>query len=245
MLINHTSIKEVVKPSETVTVENWISDHVGSNNANKGQITVFDFSLVPYEILHLVLAVAARLIFEALQRYKHYNKENLPTVLVLEEAHTFVSQQYNTREELPTPAEMCLNVFNRIAREGRKFGLGLVLSSQRPSELSETILSQCNTFLLHRITNERDQQLVGKLVPDNARGILRELPSLPTKQSLLLGLASELPVLIDVPHLQPEDRPSSDDPKFWEVWTGIKPSNINWSDIVNEWLKMNNDDIKQ
>ena len=71
-------------------------------------------------------------------------------------------------------------MFEKIAREGRKFGLGLVVLSQRPSELSPTVLSQCNTFLLHRISNDKDQEQVLRLVPDSMRGLLRELPSLPS-----------------------------------------------------------------
>src|SRR6185312_1724109 len=104
--------------------------------------------------------------------------------------------------------------------EGRKFGLGLVLSSQRPSELSPTVLSQCNTFLLHRISNDRDQELVHRLVPDNLRGLLRELPSLPSQNAILLGWASELPVLVRMDDLPRAHQPRSDDPDFWHVWTG-------------------------
>lgn len=77
-----------------------------------------------------------------------------------------------------------------MAREGRKFGLGLVLSSQRPSELSPTVLSQCNTFLLHRIVNDRDQELAARLIPDNLGDFLQETSSLPTGEAILLGWAA-------------------------------------------------------
>ena len=101
----------------------------------------------------------ARIVFEALQRYVKLNGVALPTVLVMEEAHTFI-KRYREEVENQDAAGICCQVFERIAREGRKFGLGLVLSSQRPSELSPTVLSQCNTFILHRISNDRDQDLV-------------------------------------------------------------------------------------
>ncbi|HOG49276.1 MAG TPA: ATPase, partial [Lentisphaeria bacterium] len=121
------------------------------------------------------------------------------------------------------------------------FGLGLILSSQRPSELSPTVLSQCNSFLLHRISNDRDQELVHRLVPDNLKGLLRELPSLPSQYAILLGWASELPVLVKMNNLPRTQQPRSDDPEFWEVWVGRDEDNasvkreINWREIANDW----------
>jgi uncharacterized protein len=134
-------------------------------------------------------------------------------------------------------------VFERIAREGRKFGLGLVISSQRPSELSPTVLSQCNSFLLHRISNDRDQELVHRLVPDNLRGLLRELPSLPSRNAILLGWASELPVLVKMNELPKLHRPHSDDPEFWSVWTKkatdgsdvVRPAD--WKPVADDWQR--------
>lgn len=132
---------------------------------------------------------------------------------------------------------MCSRVFEKIAREGRKYGLGLILSSQRPSELSPTVLSQCNSFLLHRITNDRDQELVGKLVPDNLRGLLRELPSLPSRDAILLGWASELPVIVRMNYLKEDNRPQSNDPKYWKEWTENTHS-INWGDVSKDWTRV-------
>jgi hypothetical protein len=110
-----------------------------------------------------------------------------------------------------------------------------MLSSQRPSELSPTILAQCNTFLLHRIVNDLDQALVARLVPDNVAGLLRELPSLPSRQAVLLGWATPIPLLVEMNELADEHRPQSSDPDFWEVWTGNSPRVIDWSEIVREW----------
>ena len=150
---------------------------------------------------HIITAVMARVTLEVLQRYRRQNNgATLPTVLVMEEAHTFI-KRYNADTENENATAMCTKVFEKIAREGRKYGLGLVLSSQRPSELSPTVISQCNSFLLHRLSNDRDQELVGKLVPDNLRGLLRELPSLPSRNAILLGWASELPVMVRMNYL--------------------------------------------
>ena len=211
-----------------------MQDYIGSDIPEDDCVTVIDLSLVPSEVVHIVAAVVARMVFEALQRYVKLNGVSLPTVLVMEEAHTFIKRY---REDLDTQnaVTVCCQVFERIAREGRKFGLGLVLSSQRPSELSPAVLSQCNSFLLHRISNDRDQELVNRLVPDNLRGLLRELPSLPSQSAILLGWASELPVLVKMNNLPREQQPRSDDPDFWKVWTREEEREIDWTAVAGNW----------
>ena len=133
------------------------------------------------------------------------------------------------------PARPAPGVFEKIAREGRKFGLGLVLASQRPSEVSPTVLSQCNTFLLHRLVNDRDQELVKRLVPDGLGPLLRELPSLPTRRAILLGWAAPAPILVEVEEIAAEFRPHSPDPAFWDVWTGAERRDIDWKKIARSW----------
>ena len=233
-LLSNTLMKPILAGIPDTTLEKWLSDYIGSDDADDSCVTVIDLSLVPTEIVHIITAVIARVVFEALQRYVKINGVSLPTVLVMEEAHTFIKRY---REDLDNQdaAAVCCQVFERVAREGRKFGLGLVLSSQRPSELSPAVLSQCNTFLLHRITNDRDQELVHRLVPDNFRGFLRELPSLPSQTAVLLGWASELPVLVRMNDLPWEQQPRSEDPAFWRVWTGEDIRNVDWSTIAHDW----------
>ena len=152
---------------------------------------------------------------------------------------------YKEDVENQDAAAVCCKVFERIAREGRKFGLGLVLSSQRPSELSPTVLSQCNTFLLHRISNDRDQDLVHRYVPDNLKGLLRELPSLPSQNAILLGWASELPVIVRMNDLPKDQQPQSDDPDFWNVWTGKEKREVNWKKIADIWQEKRSTDEQQ
>jgi len=215
---------------------NWLNDYIGKNNAENGEIEIIDLSLVPSEIIHIVIAVIARIIFEALQRYRRCNNEVIPTVLILEEAHTFICK-YNEGIDEISPSKMCTQTFEKIAREGRKYGLGLVVSSQRPSELSPTVLSQCNTFLLHRIVNDKDQELVKKFVPDSLGGLLKELPVLPTRKAILLGWASPIPMLVEINELKDDQQPKSKDPDFWDVWTGKAERKIKWDDITKEWQK--------
>ncbi|MDF4559932.1 ATP-binding protein, partial [Vibrio parahaemolyticus] len=234
-MLGDTRISAVTKDSEEpISLTDWLDTFLGKDT--HGAITVIDLSLVPNEIIHLVTAVISRVTFEALQRYRKMNGKPLPTVMVAEEAHTFI-KRYKEESESQSVSDVCCKVFEKIAREGRKFGLGLVVSSQRPSELSPTVLSQCNTFLLHRISNDRDQEQVHRLVPDNMRGLLRELPSLPSRHAILLGWASELPVLVRMKELSEEQRPQSDDPDFWDVWSNStgEPREVNWQPIVEEW----------
>ncbi len=227
----------VIGKNPPTTFEDWLKSYVGDNGASNGPLAVIDLSLVPSEVVHIVVAVLARVIFESLQRYRRQHAEglSLPTVLVLEEAHTFVRRGKDDEGPASSPSQLCREIFERIAREGRKFGLGLVLSSQRPSELSATVLAQCNTFILHRIVNDADQNLVARLVPDNVGGLLRDLPSLPSKQAILLGWATPIPVLVEIDELAKEHQPQSADPDFWDVWTGAKKREIDWAKLSSEW----------
>lgn len=230
-LLTDVRVKKVID-NDTLQLSDWLDSYIGANNEES--LTIIDLSLLPSDVTSIITAVIARMIFETQQRYLKLNKQCLPTVLVMEEAHYFV-KRYNDDGENIGPTIQCCKIFEKIAREGRKFGLGLVLSSQRPSELSPTVLSQCNSFLLHRISNDRDQELIHRLLPDNMRGILREIPSLPSQYAVLLGWASELPVMVKMRTLRDEQRPQSNDPDFWDVWTGKKEREINWKILANEW----------
>lgn len=248
-ILSDSRMKIVSGDATALSLDDWLRSYIGDNQASNGSVTVIDLSLVPAEVVHIITAVIARMTLESLQRYRKLNHgKTLPTVLVMEEAHTFI-KRYKDDSENQNSAAICCQVFEKIAREGRKFGLGLVLSSQRPSELSPTVLSQCNSYLLHRISNDRDQELVQKLVPDNLRGLLRDLPSLPSRNAILLGWASELPVLVQMNALPEHHRPKSDDPDFWAVWSGegLRPNpdgglqerDVDWNKIANDWQQNN------
>jgi DNA helicase HerA-like ATPase len=232
----------VINRQPPTSFDNWLKDYIGADGASNGPLAVIDLSLVPSEIIHVVMAVLARLVFEAMQRYRrqHAAGKALPTVLVLEEAHTFIRRGGEDDDAVTTPARLCREAFERIAREGRKFGLGLVLSSQRPYELSPTVLAQCNTFILHRIVNDADQNLVSRLVPDNVGGLLKELPSLPSRQAILLGWAAPIPILMEVDELAEAQRPRSSDPDFWNVWTLAEERRIDWHSVAAEWSRAGN-----
>lgn len=243
-ILANTRMKAIISESNGLSLDQWLNEYIGKNENDRGCITIIDLSLVPSEVIYIVVAVIARIVFEALQRYRKITHLALPTVLVMEEAHTFISR-YKEEAENQDVASVCCQVFERIAREGRKYGLGLVLSSQRPSELSQTVLSQCNSFLLHRISNDRDQELVHRLVPDNLKGLLQELPSLPSQYAILLGWASELPVMVKMNDLPKSQQPHSDDPDFWNVWTGKDDGGntverkSDWKSVADDWQGRN------
>ena len=230
--------------SQSMTLEEWLTDYIGDNEAENGTVAVVDLSLVPTEVIHIIVSVLARMIFEASQRYRRENDRSLPTTLVLEEAHTFIHRDL-TGESASPASQACAKVFEKIAREGRKFGLGLVLASQSPSEIAPTVLSQCNTFLLHRLAKDRDQDLVKRLVPDSLGMLLRELPSLPTRRAILLGWAAPAPTLVEIREVPKNRRPHSPDPAFWNVWIGEEDRPIEWEPIARKWQRRKDSDNGQ
>lgn len=234
-LFTDTRIASVINTenAEEITLQEWLEEYIGSNE-NNPSITIIDLSLVPSEILYLVVSVMARIIFEAHHRYKKQTGITLPTVLVVDEAHNLV-KRYETEDDNISAQRLCTQIFEKIAKEGRKFGVGLVLASQRPSELSQTVLSQCNTFLLHRIVSDRDQEMVKKLVPDTMGNILNELSVLPSRKAILLGWVTPIPMLVEMNELPKTQRPKSKDPEFWEVWINKEKREINWKQISDEW----------
>lgn len=232
-LLKNTNIMSVVGNEPHISLLEWVNHYLG--NDDKGKICIIDLSIVPTEIIHLVVAVVARLTFEALQRYKKHYGQELPTLMIMEEAHSFIKKYSEDNSEYSSN-ELCTKIFEKIAREGRKFGLGLIVSSQRPSELSPTVLSQCNSYILHRIVNDRDQEMVKRLVPDTLGKLLDELPSLPTKKAIVLGASVSIPTVVDIKELPKEKRPKSENPEFADVWSGKCYRSLNWKEVVDEWI---------
>ncbi|OSQ45314.1 ATP-binding protein [Thalassospira alkalitolerans] len=234
-LLSDSRISTVIAPEEgRRSFPEWLEGLFGNGDAGKGRITVLDLSLVPSDVLTTIVSVLSRLIFETAQRYRRDMGSIFPTVLVLEEAHNFVQRSYGDVTENASMAR-CRKVFEKIAKEGRKFGVGLVLSSQRPAELAPTVIAQCNSFILHRIVNDRDQDLVSRLAPDSAAILLKELPSLPSRKAILLGISTELPTVFDVLPIDAEQRPNSSNPDFWDVWTKKRQVGIDFDKIAENW----------
>lgn len=204
------------------SLEDWIDDLIGTSSA--GQVSILDLSLIPSQAQHVIASVLARSVLEVLERGRRLDVAT-PIILAIEEAHALVRRHADTSlDDVATGmADLCREAFERIGREGRKFGLSLVVSSQRPSELSETVLSQCNTFLIHRIVNARDQDLIRRLVPDSLGDLVNEVSAYPARTALLLGAAAEIPVLVEVEELDERYRPNASDPDFEAAWRDGAP----------------------
>jgi len=174
----------------------------------KRQIIIIDLSSVEDEIVEIVSCVTTRIIYDAVKEIEPRN--SYPVNLILEEAHRYVGNDPQ-RNFLKAS-----RIFEQIAKEGRKFGMLLLISSQRPSELSETVLSQCSNFIVHRIQNPADLSHIRQITPHISEAILRHLPSIPTQHALIFGHSVNLPATFKVNEANPT--PKSDNNKISENW---------------------------
>ncbi len=178
---------------------------------SKGGVKIIDFSEVPSDILPLIVSLVARLAF-SLQQWMAPGKRH-PVALFCDEAHLYIPD----RSEGNAANDVSISIFERIAKEGRKYGVGLVVISQRPSEVNRTVLSQCNNLVSMRLTNAEDQGVVRRLLPDSLGGFSDLLPILDTGEALVVGDASLLPSRIRI--AKPSSRPNSGTVDFWDKWS--------------------------
>lgn len=195
-------------------------------------VVILDLSLLAAEVLENVIALIGRLILEFLQRLGEQGGEgargSLPVVLVLEEAQNYIHQSQFAEEE-----SIARVVFERIAREGRKYGLSLLVASQRPSELSKTVLSQCNSFIVHRLQNPEDLRYFKEIVPGIYGPMLEQIPALEQQTALVLGECVPAPALVRVREARP--MPNSHDPRFYRYWVADVAPKVDVEDICKQW----------
>lgn len=179
-----------------------------SSYSKRSQITIIDLNSAEDEIVEVISCVLSRILYDAVKQIEPRNI--FPINLILEEAHRYISIN---QERLFLRAN---HIFERIAKEGRKYGLFLMISSQRPSELSKTVLSQCSNFIVHRIQNPEDLSHIKQITPHVSEAVLKRLPSIPTQQALIFGHAVNLPTLFKVNSADP--LPRSDNNSVSENW---------------------------
>jgi DNA helicase HerA-like ATPase len=232
--------------SKTITFEDAIKQFIGYNKrkikdetgneieVEKSNVTIIDLSGVPFEVLSITVSLITRILFDYGYFYKKYLNDGVdletPLLLVYEEAHKYVPKNDSAKFNASR------NAIERIAKEGRKYGVTLGIVSQRPSEISETIFSQCNNFIAMRLTNPNDQNYVRRLLPDTLGNLIDSLPSLQSGEGLLLGEAVAMPSLVKIDKCSADKQPSSNDVKYLEIWKN-EWKNVNFEDIVNEWKK--------
>ena len=192
-------------------------------------ITILDLSGVPSEIVDTVVSVMCRIIFDFCLWAEP--AKTVPVLLVCEEAHRYVPSETNSAFG-PTR-----KMIGRIAKEGRKYGVSLCLVSQRPSELSTTILSQCNTLFALRMSNERDQEFVQRALPESARGFLSTLPSLHTQEAIAVGEGVTVPMRLRFDDLAPEHRPRSASASFSTAWQADMLPQAAVTETIERWRR--------
>ncbi|NMA85030.1 MAG: ATP-binding protein [Epulopiscium sp.] len=207
----------------------------------KSNVTIIDLSGIPFEVLSITVSLISRLIFDFAFHYSkllhEQNRTNdVPFLLVCEEAHNYVPRDNSANYRASRKS------IERIAKEGRKYGLGLMVVSQRPSEVSETIFAQCNNFISLRLTNSADQNYIKNLLPNNAGAIADILPTLSPGECLVVGEATPIPAVINLPMPNPE--PKSENVRVYDIWhedwKSIDKSvgtEINIDKVISRWKK--------
>ena len=197
-------------------------------------MTVIDLSGVPFEVLSITVSLISRILFEHGYHYKVLRSNagepinsDAPLLLVYEEAHKYVPNS-----DLARFRASKLSI-ERIAKEGRKYGVTLLLSSQRPSEISETIFSQCSNFLAMRLTNPNDQSYVARLLPDTLGNLCDKLPTLGAGEALLIGESVVMPSLVKIAPCDPA--PSSSDIPYFQLWKE-EWKDLDFDAIKKTWL---------
>jgi hypothetical protein len=178
--------------------------------ANGRPISIVDVSGVPSEVTSVVVSVLARMVFD----YAIWSRTEAqrPLLLVCEEAHRYVPKDDNAA------GQAVRKILERIAKEGRKYGVSLGLITQRPSDLAEGVLSQCGTIISMRLNNDRDQACVRAAMPEGARGFLDAIPALRNRECIVCGEGVAIPIRVRFDDLEPEKRPASSDPSFAALW---------------------------
>jgi hypothetical protein len=189
----------------------------------KSKITIMDLSGIPFDIVNTVVALIARIAFDF--NFWNPNRRELPILLVFEEAHNYLS---STREG-STAARLTVE---RIAKEGRKYGVSCMIVSQRPAEISETILSQCNNFVILRLFNPVDQSYIKRLVPETFSGLESAISTLRQGEAIVLGDSTPMPMRVQIDLPNPE--PDSSDISFFDKWRQ-KGAATEAGDVMERW----------
>jgi DNA helicase HerA-like ATPase len=223
----------LLKPKVRITSETLsplLRDFIGLGDPKqpitKRPITIIDISAIPFDVRPTVTAQIGRLAFE----FNYWNPQyrDFPILLVCEEAHSYIPREESSQF---TGARKSME---RIAKEGRKYGVGLAVVSQRPHEVSETVLAQCGSFICLRMTNPDDQNYVRSILPEAERGLIDTLAALGRGEAMILGEGVPLPTRIQFD--KPDPTPNSDDIKFYEKWQS-GPDDLNVDAIVDNWRK--------
>ncbi len=204
---------------------------------SRSNVTIIDLSGVPFEVLSITVSLVSRIVFDFCFHYtklRHKDKEenDVPVMIVCEEAHNYVPQSDSVAYR---PSRKSIE---RIAKEGRKYGLSLMVVSQRPSEVSETIFAQCSNFIALRLTNVHDQTYVRKLLPDNLSSVTDSLPTLAVGECIVIGDAVVLPSIVQMgkPNPEPKSRSVAFHTEWQKDWRDVE-----FAEVLRRWQEQNDD----
>ena len=230
--INNPRLKFLFNDVDDATLVDILKQFLGYRDT-KSNITVIDLSGIPFEVLSITVSLISRILFEYGYDYKKFlNGQSdceTPLLLVYEEAHKYVP-----RSDL-VKYRASKNAIERIAKEGRKYGVTLGIISQRPSEISETIFSQCNNFISMRLTNPDDQNYVKRLLPDTIGDLTSYLSALQSGEAIIIGESIILPSLVKINF--PDTEPHSTDIKYLDIWKEQWKDGVLFDSITKEWIK--------
>ena len=223
--------------SRTITFDDTLKQLIGYGEGNSN-VTILDLSGVPFDVMSITVSLISRILFEYGYYYKRLRcnrspdetiNNDVPLLLVYEEAHKYVPNSDLAKYRASKQS------IERIAKEGRKYGVSLLLASQRPSEISETIFAQCNNFLALRLTNPNDQNYVKRLLPDTLGNLVEKMPILRAGECLLIGDAVVLPSIVQIHECDP--KPSSNDIPYFDLWKQ-EWIDLDIPSIKEEWYKI-------
>lgn len=215
------------QPPESSQEYDWLAKQAWRllRSGDSPGVKVVDFSEVPSDVLPIVAGTLARFIYDV--QFWLQTDSRTPLNILCDEAHLYLP----VRDSADAVERQALAAFERIAKEGRKYGVSMVVVSQRPADISRTILSQCNNFLALRLTNETDQSVIRRLVPDQMSDLTSILPLLDIGEALVLGDAVLLPTRIKLD--KPVVKPDSATRDFWKEWASEKPNESAVSEAIH------------
>ena len=217
------------QPADDIQDYNWLAylacRLLGYQDGHKS-IKIIDFSEVPSDVLPVVTGTLARLLYDV--QFWMNPQKRTPFTLVCDEAHLYLP----LKEDADSVQKQALYHFERIAKEGRKYGVSILAVSQRPADVSKTILSQCNNFIVLRLTNERDKGVIKNLLPDSLKSTIEFLPLLDVGEALVVGDAILLPSRIALDKPLEQHRPLSATKDFWDEWDNSQPDNAALAEAI-------------
>jgi len=209
----------------SASMEDLFRHVLGEKPAGRKKVVVVDLSPVPFDVRSSVISLVLRCLFDFVYWHRRVNGGSFPIAVFADEAHIYLNDGDPATEAAKHSAE-------RVAKEGRKYGISLTVISQRPREVSSTILSQCNSFLCLRISNPDDQSYVKNLLPDSVRGVTSMFSTLRRGECILLGDSVMMPTRIKID--RPDPVPASDDASFYRTWNEA-PRDVDFGRVLHAW----------